>query len=340
LPADGTEAGRIAGPSPAREERGLNGLLRRIDQLQQRHPVLAFPYAVIKKFGDDQAGGLAALVAYYGFFSVFPLLLVFVTILEMLLRGNPHLQQTIVNSALRDFPVIGPQIKVRPLGGSGITMAIGIALTLWGGLGVARAMQTAMNSVWNVPFEHRPNFLKATARALLVLVVLGVLTVAAAAAGSVGSGSGHWWWAVLGVAVALGLNLALFLLAFRILTSENLTWGDVLPGAIAGAVGWTILQALGGYIVAHQLKGASETYGTFAVVIGLLAWIYLGAQLTLYAAEVNVVRKRRLWPRSIVHPPFTEADTRALRQYATQEDRTPHEQVDVEIDAEQRGAGG
>jgi YihY family inner membrane protein len=299
------------------------------------------PYAVVKKFGDDQAGSLAAVIAYYGFFSIFPLLLVFVTVLGMLLRGNPTLQHTIVNSALRNFPVIGPQIarNVHSLTGSGVAMAVGIALTLWGGLGVVKAFEAAMNAVWNVPFERRPNFLTATVRALVMLAVLGVLTVVSAVAGSVGAGSSSWWWAIVGLAASLVMNLALFLLAFRILTAENLAWGDVLPGAAVGAMGWTVLQALGGYIVAHQLKGASATYGAFAIVIGLLAWIYLAAQLTLFAAEVNVVRKRRLWPRSIVQPPFTEADAHALTHYATQEDRTPHERVDVEFDPGRDTAG-
>jgi uncharacterized BrkB/YihY/UPF0761 family membrane protein len=128
------------------------------------------------------------------------------------------------------------------------------------------------------------------------------------------------------------LNLILFLLAFRILTTADVTWGDVFPGAAVAALAWTVLQAVGGYIVSHQLQGASDTYGAFATVIGLLAWIYLGAQLTLFAAEVNVVRKRQLWPRAIVQPPLTNADERALKSYAKQEERRPEEDVDVRID--------
>jgi YihY family inner membrane protein len=310
--------------------------VRGADRFHQRRRWLAFPYAVVKKFGDDEAGNLAALVAYYGFFSVFPLLLVFVTILGMVLRGNTGLQDSIVQSALAKFPVIGTQISnnIHSLTGSGLALGVGIALSLWAGLGVVKVMQTAMNTVWNVPYRYRPNFLRSTIRALIMLVVLGVITVASAAAGSVGAASHTWWWMVIGLIVSLVLNFVLFMLAFRILTTENVSWGDVRPGAIIGAVAWTVLQALGGYYVAHQLRGASDTYGTFATVIGLLAWIYLGAQVTLLAAEVNVVKKRRLWPRGIVQPPLTEADEQALSDYAKQQERRPEERVDVTIEAE------
>jgi YihY family inner membrane protein len=308
-------------------------VLRGVDRFQQRRSWIGFPYAVMKKSGDDQAGNLAALVAYYGFFSLFPLMLVFVTILGIALRGNASLQRSIADSALANFPVIGADISqnVHSLQGGGLALGIGIALTLWSGLGVLKVMQTAMNTVWNVPFKHRPNFFLSTLRALIMLVVLGVITVASAAAGSAGTGSHSWLWAVLGILVSLSLNLVLFMLAFRILTTEDVSWPDVRPGAIIGAVAWTLLQALGGYYVGHQLKGASNTYGTFAVVIGLLAWIYLGAQMTLLAAEVNVVKKRRLWPRGMVQPPLTEADARALTHYAKQEERRPEEQVVVDI---------
>lgn len=309
-------------------------IVRRVDRSHQRRPWIAFPYAVVKKFGDDQAGNLAALISYYAFFSLFPLMLVLVTVLGMVLEGNTELAERIQDSALANFPVIGDEISrnVHSIEGSGLTLVIGIALALWAGLGVLKVMQTAMNTVWNVPFRHRPNFLKTLLRAAIMLVVLGVVTVAAAAAGSIAAANDDWLVSLAWVAISLSLNLLLFMLAFRILTAEDVSWGDVLPGAVIAAVAWTGLQAFGGYLVRHQLQGATETYGTFATVIGLLAWIFLGAQITLLAAEVNVVRKRHLWPRSIVQPPLTEADAKALTKYAEQEQRRPEQEVSVRID--------
>lgn len=309
-------------------------LLRRADKQHQQRAWIAFPYAAMKKFGDDQAGNLAALIAYYGFLSLFPLMMVLVTLLGLLLRNNPELQDTIRTSALANFPVLGGEISdnVDSLPGSGLALGIGLALALWAGLGVMKVLQTAMNAVWNVPYRARPNFWVSLLRAIIMLLVLGVITIASAAAGSVGGGSDNWLLAIFGIAMSVVLNLVLFLLAFRILTSEDVTWGDVFPGALVAALAWTTLQAIGGYVVSHRLQGASPTYGTFAIVIGLLAWIYLGAQVTLFAAEVNVVRKRRLWPRAIVQPPLTEADERALKSYAEQEERRPEEDVDVRIE--------
>jgi YihY family inner membrane protein len=319
-------------------------VVRRADEAHQRHPWLAFPYAVFKKFGDDQAGNLAALISYYGFFSLFPLMLILVTVLGMVLEGNTELQEAIRDSALANFPVIGEDIRkdVKAIEGSGLTLAIGIALALWAGLGVLKVMQTAMNAIWNVPYKHRPNFFMSLLRAIIMLFVLGFITVASAAAGSVGAGNDNLLLSALWIVVSLSLNLVLFLLAFRILTTADVSWGDVFPGALIAAIAWTGLQALGGYFVRNQLEGATRTYGTFATVIGLLAWMYLGAQVTLLAAEVNVVRKRRLWPRAIVQPPLTEADERALKSYAKVEERRPEEDVHARIDdpAEDRSRQG
>ncbi len=327
---------------------------RRVDTFQERRPWLAFPYGVLRKFGEDQAGNLAALIAYYGFFSIFPLLLVLVTVLGMVLRGHPAMQQRVLGSALAQFPVLGNQIQhnIGSLRGGGLALIIGILLTLWSGLGVVKATETAMNSIWNVPFRQRPNFLFSTLRALLMLAVLGAITLAAAIVGGFGAGGGSWLKMVAGIVLSLALNFALFLLAFRILTAAPIDWDDLWIGAALGAVAWTLLQALGGYYVSHQLRSASEVYGTFAVVIGLLAWIYLGAQITLLGAEINVVRARHLWPRSLVqeapaeHPsersdavhgrtaeaeakPPTDADQRALGHYAEQEERRHDEDVHV-----------
>jgi membrane protein len=298
--------------------------LRHLDRAQQKWRPLAFPFAVVRKFGDDQAGGLAALIAYYGFFSLFPLLLVLVTVLGVVLRGQSDLQRSILDSALVNFPVIGADLQrnTRALSGD-VTVAfiIGIALAVWAGLGVVRSMENAMNTVWQVPFKRRPNFFVSVARAFVMLAVFGAVTLLAAGVAAVGTASDVWWRAAVGIALSLLLNFGLFLLAFRILTTADVSWSDVRVGAAVGAVAWTALQGLGGFIVARQLQNASSTYGTFAVVVGLLGWLYIGAQLTLYAAELNVVRVRHLWPRSLVQPPLTEADRRQLDLQAKVEER-------------------
>jgi YihY family inner membrane protein len=317
-------------------DRGLGAWVRRrirtIDGVQRRRPWLAVPVAVVKKFGDDRAGSLAALIAYYGFFSVFPLLLVFVTVLGFALgSGNDT-----AGSVLSQFPIIGAGLRNGSLRGSGLALAIGIVGSLWAGMGVMGAMQNAMNSVWNVPRKRSPNTLRQLPRSLAMLVVFAIAAIATSflsgLSGFGGSGGANAALRVLGIAVALALNVGLYAFAFRVLTVEDLHWRTVLPGAILGGASWTALQAFGGLYVATQVKGASQTYGSFALVIGLLSWLYLAAQASLFAAELNVVLARRLWPRSLAQPPLSPADRGALRTYGAEEERVAGERVDVTID--------
>ena len=304
--------------------------LRGADRFHQQRGWLAFPYAVAKKFGEDQGGYLAALVAYYAFFSLFPLLLVFVTIFGIILRGHPGLEHRVLHSALAKFPIIGSDIShnAHSLGSHpSISLIIGLLLALWAGLGVVRAMENAMDTVWNVPYKDRANVVVSVTKGLAMLAVLGVMTVLSTAAAGIGAGGHTVWWACAGLVISLALNVVLFMLAFRLLTMAKPSWSETLAGALVGGIAWTTLQAFGGFYVAHELKGASSTYGTFAIVIGLLAWLYLGAQITLYAAEVNVVRARRLWPRSLVQPPLTDADHRVLGHLAKVEERYEGQEV-------------
>jgi YihY family inner membrane protein len=309
----------------------IERVARRLDAVQRRHNWLAFLFAVVKKFGEDDAGSKAALIAYYGFFSLFPLLLVFTTTLGFILNGHTALQDKILHSTLRQFPIIGDQISTssHSLKGSGLALVIGLVGTLWAGMGVTQAGETAMNAVWNVPARRHPNALFSRVRGLVLLVIFGVGVLATTFLAGFGA-SGAGTLAKIGaIAVAAIINLGMFLVAFRILPAEKLTWRDVLPGAVVATVLWEIVQGVGGWYVARSLRGASQVYGFFAIVIGLLGWLYLGAQMTLFAAEINVVLRRRLWPRSLVQPPLTTKDKEALRSLAKMEERRPEEEIVV-----------
>jgi membrane protein len=307
--------------------------LHKLDHRQQQSRRLSFLAAVVKKFGDDQAGQLAALIAYYGFVSLFPLLLVLVTVLGFVLQGDPGEQKRILDGALGQFPLISDQLRLQSLTGSGVGLAIGVLGSLLAGMGITGATQNAFNRIWSVPFKHRPNFLHSRLRGLGMLAILGTLSiVSTTAAGFVGSSSHAAPDVVAGILVAFALNLALFMTAFKLLTAVEVSWRELLPGVIVAAVFWQLLQHLGGFYVDHELKRTGPLYGVFALVLGLLAWLYLGAQLTIFAAEINVVRVRRLWPRSFFSDPLLEADRRALTSSAEVEERVEEEQVDVTFD--------
>jgi YihY family inner membrane protein len=324
----------------------VRGSVRRADRYQRRHPVVAFPLAVVKHFGEDNAGNLAATMAYYGFFSLFPLLLVLVTGAAIVLRDDPELQQRLLDSALANFPIVGEDIKdnLGRIEASGVALAVGIVTSIWAGLGGIRSAQYAMETVWDVPFVRRPSTPKAIARAVVMLATFGVFILAAAVLASAAGGVGA---TLLGVVAWIGsliLNIGLFLMLYRVLTTADVSWGDVLPGALVAGIGWTALLSLGGWIIGNRLESASNTYGLFAVVIGLLAWLHLGSQLTIFGAEVNVVRKNRLWPRSLDSDDMTEADRRTLRRFAKQETRREDQTVSVHFENEgtagDGGAGG
>ena len=306
--------------------------LHELDHRQQNAKGIRFIAAVIKKFQDDQAGQLAALLSYYGFVSLFPLLLVFVTVLGFVLQGDPALQQKILSGTLGQFPLLSDQLKLH-LKGSPVALAIGIIGSLLAGLGIMSATQNAMDRIWAVPFKERHNFLTSKLRGLAMLGVLGTLAVTSTvAAGFVGAASHGTAAVVGGVLVALVFNLILFGIAFKLLTSADPSWRELAPGIVAATIFWQLLQHLGGYYIDHSLKRTGPLYGVFALVLGLLAWLYLGAQLTIFSAEINVVKARRLWPRSFFSAPLLPADRRALTDTAEIEERVQQENVEVSFE--------
>jgi inner membrane protein YhjD len=308
-----------------------------VDHYQRTHKWAGLPLAVLQKYSDDQGGYLAASITYYAFFSLFPLLLVFVSILGFVLRGHAHLDHTIVTSALGQFPVIGPQIQTHSLGGSGAAFAIGLVAAVWAGMGVCRAAQNAMDQLWGIPMLARPGFVQARTRAFVLLLVLGLGALASTGLSGFGTVGSHFGiaWKLMAIVLSIVLNFFVFWLAFRTLMSGEETWRALRGGAIAAAIGYEALQLVGGYYVTHVLKSASNTYGTFALVIGLLSWIYLATHVTLLAAEGNVVATRHLWPRTLgggsAQPP-TDADEGALRQRALVEERRDDEAIGVTFD--------
>ncbi|MBV9410965.1 MAG: YihY/virulence factor BrkB family protein [Acidimicrobiia bacterium] len=310
----------------------LEKAVRRVDNSQQAHRVSAFAFGVIKKFGDDRGGALAALLTYYGFLSLFPLLLLAVTVLGLVVGNNPAFQQRLLHSALSEFPIIGTQIQqnIHALRATGVGLAIGIAGLVWGTLGVTQVGQHAMQEVWNVPGVARPNFWTRLLRGLLFLVVVALGVVGTSVLSGLGAQARHSIASRAAFLVAPApINAVLFLCGFRILTGPRIRLRDQVPGAICAGVAWTALQALGAYLVAHQLRHASQVYGFFGIVLGLLSWLYLLSQITIYAAEINAVRAQRLWPRSVVQPPLTPADRTALEAIALREERRPEEDVRV-----------
>lgn len=307
-------------------------VIRPVDRWQQRHRAPGFVFGVVKKFGDDRGGTLAALITFYGFLSLFPLMLVGFTILGFFAGNNAHLYQQVQDSGLKDFPVIGDQLRnnVHGLHGSTFGLIAGLVGLLWGSLGVAQAVQFAVNEAWDVPNVVRPNFFVRLARGLGFFGVLALGVVGTTALTVLGGLLGHSMLAgAIGIAAALVVNTALFLGIFNLLGPKQVGWRDHVAGAVVAGVGWQILQVVGTLLVQRNLKHTTALYGQFATVLGLISFLSLAAQLVMYSVELNVVRFKQLWPRSILQPPLLAADRKALDLRVTQEERRPEQRVEA-----------
>ena len=284
------------------------GVTESLDAVQQRHPTFGYPLAVIYKFIDDQGGYLAALIAYYAFISLFPLLLLLSTVLGWVLVGHPALRDQVVHSALREFPVIGSQLgEPKQISGGVTGVVIGTLGALYGGLGVGLALQNAMNTVWAIPRHRRPDPFMARGRSMLLLVTVGAALLGTTVLSALSGGTGIFGAGVriVVLAASVAVNAAAFIMAFRISTDRELSVGQVAPGAVIAALGWQLLQSFGAVYIGHVIKSASVTNGVFALVLGMLAFLYVTAILVVLCAEINVVRVDHLHPRALLTP-FTD----------------------------------
>ena len=312
-------------------------LTARLDDFQRRHPGAGYPLAVLYKYFDDGGGYLAALITYYGFVSLFPLLLLASTILGYVLAGNEQAQQAVLDSALSQFPVIGPQLgEPSKIGGGLAGVLIGGLGALYGALGVAMAVQHMMNTAWTVPKNSRPNPVKARGRALLLLGTAGLLILGTTALSALGGGAGGHGVGVraLSITASVVLNALVFLVVFQVATTRPLTWRQVAPGAIAAGIVWQLLQSFGSTYVTHVVKSASATNSVFALVLGLISFIYLSAVAVTFCVEANVVRVDRLYPRALLTPmtddvELTEGDERAYTDQAQAQRNKGFQEIDV-----------
>jgi YihY family inner membrane protein len=315
-------------------------VIRRVDTAQQRFTPAAFVVGVAKKYGDDNGGVLAAALAHSAFVSLFPLLLILATLLGLTASLDPGFRDQVLHAVANQFPVVGSQLtgNVHVLRRSSIIGLIaGFVGLVWGASGLAQSGLFTMAQVWNLPGPARPGYVPRLGRAFIFLGLLGggvLLTTGLAALNTYGQKAAYWT-ALAELAAAVG-NVALYLAAFRVLTPKGVPAGRLVPGALAGGISYTLLQILGTFLVHHFLHSDS-VYAAFGTVLGLVAWIYLVVEVTVYAAEINVVLTRRLWPRSIVQPPLTEADRTSLALQALQNQRREEQQVEVTFS--DRGAG-
>jgi uncharacterized BrkB/YihY/UPF0761 family membrane protein len=302
-----------------------------VDRWQRRTPWAAVPYGVMKKFGDDNANLLVVALAWYGFTAIFPLLLVVVTLFGFI--GAQSIGTGIIRT-LHEFPVVGSSFNPESPGalhGSAVGLVIGLIGLLYGAQGVTQTAQQAMATVWNIPQTQRTGFLPRLGRSLAGLFTIGAAFVVNAFVTAYATGGTASY--AIRIPVLAGLlviNAVLYFASFTVLTAKAVGPRGLLPGAIAGAVAFTALITVGTGLVTHQLKNTSATYGAFGTVIGIVAFLLLLAKLTMYAAELNPVLARRLYPRSLpLGGEPTDADRQVLAALVRAEQRRDDQTIDV-----------
>lgn len=321
----------------------MSGFVGWLDRQQRRHPILGAPLAVVYKFFDDQGFYLSALIAFYAFISLFPLFLLFSTILGFALENDAGLRAEILESAARQIPVIGQQIETQQLRGSGTAVAVAIATAVFGSLGVAQAIQNAMNVTWGVRRNERPNPVTSRLRSLGLLGVLGVFVVATTLISQIGAfvdsslPMGRDASTVIFTVGSLVLSALAFVIICRLGTAEPPEIPELVPGALLAALAWQALQTGGGTFVTTVVARSSVTNGAFAIVLGLVAWLYIGAICLVFCLETNIVYARRLYPRSLLTPmtdrvDLTEADQLAYARMVRAQSLKGFQNVEVTFD--------
>lgn len=312
----------------------IDRVLAKVDHFQQRRRPLAIIYAVIKKYGDDEAGYQGGLITYYGFLSLFPLLIVATSVIDLVSRHNNALRGRLISSINQYFPNISTSLQSQLHGSNktGIALIIGTVITLYGAKGIADAVQHALNHVWQVPRPKRAGFPKAPLKSFGLIAGASIGFVGAAVLSGFAAGNHQLFiYRFLLSLASLAVLFATFIFVFRFGTSAKHNLHDNFPGAIVAAAGIQVLQSVGSYLISSHLKSLDGLYGQFALVLVILFWLALQAQIFMYAAEINTVRALRLYPRSITQKVLTSADKKAFRLYAEKEAYRPKPEEEIEV---------
>lgn len=278
-------------------------ILKRFDHYQFTHRPVGFIVAVIRRYGDDQAGRHAALITYYLFVSLFPLLLWLSYMSNWLNQYYPGVANTLIHGATNYFPVLGQQLfKIAHSQHRSLTgMILPGLIALYGARGTAMVFRTIVNDIWGVPEKERVGFPKSWLRAAAIVLIGGGGFVLTASATSWALAQGHG--GLFRVVIALGsivLLTGVFVAILRLSLPPTAHIRRVIGGALSMSIALAILQVIGGYLVIHDLKHYTNTYtALFSTTLGLLAWIYIVSQILLYSIEITVVVDHRLWPRRL-----------------------------------------
>jgi membrane protein len=320
---------------------GVGSVIDGADRAQRRWSVLGYPLGVIYKYFDDQGNYLAAIITYYAFISIFPLLLLGSTILGFFLEGNPDLQHDLLDSALAQFPIIGDQLdQPGGLTGDPTVVIVGSLVALYGALGLGQALQNALNIAWSVPRNSRPNPILLRLKSLFLLLTAGVAVLAisvlstlAANTEVLGESVSSYKWPITLMTIIINTIVLTALFRIGAARTHRVLVGSI-PGAVTASLLWILLSKVGTLYVTHVIAETTQINQTFALVLGLIGILWFTAVIGVLGIEVNVVLERRLWPRALLTPftdkvDLTDADRRAYASYAKAQRHKGFQDVEV-----------
>lgn len=324
MPEEKREGGEPDGAEKEPEELGWFDriITDPVDDLQRRIKPVGFVVALFKRFSEDRGSQYAALLSYYGFFSLLALLLVLGTVSAMVLADSPDKQKALIDSITSSIPIAGDTVasNVKTLHGSGFALLLGALFVTWSGLGAINNAQDAFNTMWSVPRYKWPNLWIRIARSGAVLGISLVAIVVSTALGPVISAIELGWLQIVLAGIgSLLLVVVALLVVLELLTNKRVGWKALLPGSIGGGVALMLLQIFGALYMTRVVARAGAFYGTFAAAFGVLVWLSVLARVILLASEVNVVWTKKLFPRSLTGRRLGEPDQRALSDLVSRE---------------------
>jgi inner membrane protein YhjD len=315
--------------TPTKKQNIFEKIIARVDTFQRRHTWIALPYAITKKFGDDGGGHLAALMTYYGFLSLFPLLIVATAFAQIVSQGDTEMKDRIISGVTSYFPAIGDSLaaSLHTSSRTGIALFIGLLVAFYGARGIADSVQNALHVLWAVPRKKRTGFPLSMLRSFGIIIFAGLgLVVSAILSGYAANTSYSFFLRIIIGTASFIVLFAVFWGIFTYGSSAKKRPIANIPGALFAAVLLQFLQAIGTYLITSQLHRHSGLNAQFGIVLVLLFWIYLQAQVFIFALEYNTVRAHRLYPRAIDDKNPTDADKTAHRLYAARDSYISEEQ--------------
>lgn len=271
----------------------------RVERVRERRPLVDHVVRTVEHYGSVRGSTLAGAVTYFGFLSVFPILLLAFAGVGVVSGSFPEARDTLIEAINSVLPgMVGPRgIDLADVEkAAGGVAAVGLVTVAYAGLGWLRGMRDALQSAFEVEPDEAPGLVKATLYDLLALLLIGlVLLLSVAVSGvltrlarpileffEIGPGA-EWGVVVIALAIGVAANTVLFWFLFRLLANPDVPVRSLWKGAFLGALGFEVLKQLSTLLLSTTAK--QPAFAAFGIALVLLVWINYFSRVVIYAAS-------------------------------------------------------